>query len=283
MHRPGAIVVPDAHEPIVDRAVWEQANGRARAPRVLDPHLLTGLLWIGGSRCAGNVSKKQSYYADYRRTPGIPWLKVEDTDLVVWEAFTRLATTPEFVEPLIVKAKESRPAENLQVEIQRDEAQLKRQRERLSRLIDMRADAEIDKATYAAKSAEARGTIEQCERSIQELRSKLLRSDGRDAERVVRALRILLGSQTMLDKTQKRAVLHSAAKRIDASVVRNPVAKPRGARGRFLSGIYAAWKVRELRFHLHLSGSSHGGGSDTTSAAHGCPSSKVSRPDRARP
>ncbi len=282
-HRAGAIVIQGAHEPIVPREVWDRVNGRPRLPRTLTPHLLTGLLWVNQSRCAGNVSKGRSYYADWERSPGQPWLRVADTDAAVWKAFTKLATSPELVEQLIVKTKDPQPTENLEAEIERHTAQLKRQHERLARLVDMRADGEIDKTTYMTKSAEARTVAEQSEKTIRELRARLPHTGEPIAERVVRAIQLLIGGQTKLDGRQKRAILRSVVRRIDAKAVRTDWPRPRGGRGRFLIGRPSHWGLQELRFQLHLHDGNQAGHSDTASVVRGCPNWRENRPDRGRP
>lgn len=263
--REGAIVVQDAHEPVVAREVWDRVHSRPRLPRTASPHLLTGLLWVNGVRCAGNVSKKRPYYADHERTPGQPWVRVQDTDTAVWRAFMSLATRPEWVEPLIVRARQQQPHEEINAEIARHEAQVRRQQERLSRLVDMRADGEIDRSMYLEKATELKESIECVERSVRELKARLLESDGREAERVVRAVQTLIGGQSRLDRGQKRAILGSVVRRIDAKAERSEGPRPRGERGRYLPGRPAHWHVREVRFHLDLGGGDQGGRFDTTS------------------
>lgn len=281
--RPGAIVVRDAHEPIVSREVWDRVNGRPRSPRTLAPHMLTGLLWVNQSRCSGNVSKQRPYYADYLRTPGVPWLRVDATDAAVWNAFTKLAGSPELVEQLIVKTKDPESQEDLEAEIERHSVLLKRQQERSARLVDMRADGEIDKATYLTKSAEARAIAEQSEKAIRDLQARLPDTGEPVAQRVVRAIQLLVAGQTKLDGRQMRAILRSVVRRIDAKAVRTDWPRPRGERGRFLIGRQAHWGLQELRFHLYLPDDGQGSCSDTASVVRGCPNWKVNRPDLGRP
>jgi multidrug efflux pump subunit AcrA (membrane-fusion protein) len=209
------------------------------------------------------VSQKRSYYADHERTPGKPWLRVDEADAAVWEAFASLATRPEWVEPLIVRARQQQPHEEINAEICRHQAQIKRNQERLSRLVDMRADGEIERAMYLEKSSELRETIDSAEVSIRELKARLLSSDGREAERVVRAVQTLIGGQSKLDRGQKRAILGSVVRRIDGMAVRADGPRPRGARGRYLAGRPSHWRLREVRFHFDLGGGDQRGRFDT--------------------
>lgn len=251
-NRLGAIVVPDSHEPIVAREVWDRVHARPQLPRTRSPHLLTGLLWVNQSRCTGNVSSRKPFYARYDRAPGHPWLRVGETDAAVWKAFVQLATSPQWVRPLIVQAGGQRPQDEVRSSIARHEANLRRQRERFDRLLDMRADGEIDKATYAAKKAEVQLAIEQDEKALHELRASLLADDGTQAERVVKAVQTLLAGQMKLDVSQRRSILHSVVRRIDATASREEGQRPRLARGRYAPGRAAHWKLRELRFHLDV-------------------------------
>ena len=138
--------------------------------------------------------------------------------------------------------------------------------ERVSRLLDMRVDGEIDKSMFLAKSAEANKGIEEGERALGLLRQQLLTTDGGNAERVVRAIQLLIGGQPTLDGKQKGAILRSAVRRVDAIAVRSDLHQPRGFHGQYASGRRASWKVERLRFHFDLAGKGGAGSSDTASA-----------------
>ncbi len=276
LNAPGAIVVENAHEAIVAREVWDAVHGRVRVPRTHVPRLLSGLISVNGVAFGGDMSDGIAFYRGPKGVRGLAWLDAAATDDAVWSAFVSLATGPEFVAALMQRAQSPDRAELLHHEIDFAREQFGKLQRRRERLIDMRAEGEIEKAVFIMKSDEVNKAIETTQRQLAEYTARAAVGDATQAPRIVRAVQTLLAGRTKLTLDQKRSVLRSIVRRIDveASKTGNPIR--RDERGRVLAGRVAAWVIQSVSFGLTLPASAdateanvvdvgQSGNSDTTS------------------
>ncbi|CAG0989419.1 hypothetical protein PHYC_02204 [Phycisphaerales bacterium] len=252
MANPKASVVENAHPPVIDRETWDAVRKRPRIPRSKAPRLLTGLLHVNGLRAEGNGNKGRLYYSGPRGAVGAPWLDMDTADGFVWDAFATLATGEEFVERLMREADNPTEREKAAQEIEYLDGQIERQRRRLDNLLTMRADGEITKEVYLAKSAEAGAALGNLEAERRALQAKATVCDGNAARRVVGAIRALLAGRTRLDPAQRRRVLRAIVRRIDAEAERSSASLERDERGRVVRSKLPRWTIQRVTFRLAL-------------------------------
>ncbi|MBC7773617.1 MAG: hypothetical protein H7210_14070, partial [Pyrinomonadaceae bacterium] len=175
------------------------------------------------------------------------------TDDTVWDAFALLATSPELVQKLMEKAR--RPQEQMvtQQEIEYLKDQVGKARKRLDRLVEMRADGEISKDVYHAKSDESKAAIQRLEAELGDLAAKSASMDGTHAVRVVRAVQCLIAGRTILSLSQKRSILNSIVKRIDVEAEKTRAPFRRDAKGHIVGPSRAGWVIKNVSFRLALS------------------------------
>lgn len=246
-----AILVEDAHEPIVDRAVWDAVHKRPALPRTSRPRLLSGFLWVNGRRYGGDSSRGQPVYCSVDHGDGrTPWLPVGLVDEGVWAALVKLATEPEFVSKMVQEAERLGQKDRIADQIAVCEQQASRYRKRLARLVDMRADGEISKETFNAKTEETRRALAGLESQHTALQAGALACDATHVSRAVRALQSLLAGKARLTTGQRRQVLRSFASRIDVGVSLDPKPQPREPNGRLKGKPWCKWVVDAVTFHL---------------------------------
>jgi site-specific DNA recombinase len=247
-----AIVVENAHKPIVDREVWNAVRGRPRLPRTPTPRMLSGLLYVDGRRYEGDCSRTQRLYRAPKGVGGCPWLDAPTTDGAVWDAFASLATSEQFVEQLMAEA--NKPQERMVVlqEMDHIDEQIGKHRRRLDGYVEMRADGDLSKAEFQAKADATNRAIRDMEAELGRLRAQAAALDGTQASRVVRAVQTVLAGKTKLTCDQKRAILRSIVRRIDATAERTGERFKRDDRGRVLAGRTNQWRVGRISFTLAL-------------------------------
>jgi len=247
-----AIVIPNAHEPIIDRGLWDAVHNRQRIPRTAVPRMLTGLVFVNGKQYHGDSDGTHRFYRAERGIRGMPWLLTETTDDAVWTAFVSLATAPEFVQRLLTEAK--KPGEELVInqEIEYLEDQVGKCQRRLDNLIEMRADGEIDKDTHRIKSDEARAAMVKHKAELAGLRSKLLALDGTVATRIVKAVQMVLAGRTKLTGDQKRSILASIVRRVDVVAEKTGANFARAQDGRVTGSGGPSWGIKAVSLRLAL-------------------------------
>lgn len=285
----GVIAVENAHEAILSRADWDAVQARPRLPRTTRPNLLTGLLWVNARRYAGDSDcRRQRFYVPHRsrqvangkivrrrgdlehpdesiqlRARAGCWLSVATTDEAVWQAFLQLATDPQTVASMLrhSQAEPGQSAEEVNNEIRRQELLIDRLMTRLDRLIEMRADGEIDKTTFANKSQEARKRVAAAEAEVDRLKLQLGVGDSTRAQRIVQAVQTVVGSQSKgpskLDIVQRRLMLCSIVERIDvrADAIEEFRQNRKQGGGQFQRGTNGSkWRIRDVTFHLTMPG-----------------------------
>ncbi|MCK4873277.1 MAG: recombinase family protein [Phycisphaerales bacterium] len=259
-----AIIVPDAHEAIIDRELWDAVHALPKVRQTKRAYMLTGLLHVDGRRLACDSSRGRSFYRSRDgRGPG-PWLPAKETEDAIWKAFVSLTTGPEFVASMIKTAQRRQPLQELNEQIRRQEKQVPRLRRRLDRLIDMRADGEISKDVFQHKSREAEEALKSAEEILRELRRRIASTDSSQAERVVKAIRLLIGDPRRLSVKEKKNLLHAMVNRIDIQAERVIRTQSRNSKGSFGPGPHAKWIVRDITFELQLPGDDRSRGVDTS-------------------
>ena len=227
-------------------------RSRPSQPTTANPHLLTGLLYVEGYRYRGDVTRGVRYYTDRKRRKGKPWLELESTDERVWSAFVSLASDAEFVAGLIEKANEELDSNTLEMEIGTCQTTLAKLRRRLDGLLEMRADGEITKQQYLEKAAETEDAIVRAERRRQELAAQIASTDVSKADRVVKAIQVILGGRSQLSLQQKRSVLRSIVRRIDVKASRENRRRGRDDKGRFNGQTGPKWSIDAITFQLAI-------------------------------
>lgn len=248
-----AIVVPDAHEPIVDAETWHAVLGRKKPAPARQPRMLTGLLHMNGQPATGDTGDGKRFYRSPRGVTGLPWIEAETVDSTVWAAFVSLATSTEFVQRLIDAANNPRQQQIAAMEVEHLEDQLGKAQRRLDRLLTMRADGEITKDEFAAKSAETRSMIERSEAELVKQRAKAAALDGAAAGRVVKAVQTLVAGRTRLTGEQKAVILRSIVRRVDITAERTGAGFARDERGRVVGSGGATWTIKDISVSLSAS------------------------------
>lgn len=177
LDNPDAILVENAHKPIIERALWDAVHARPSLPRTATPRLLTGMFWVNGDKFVGEMTNGRRFYRSQTRRKGA-WLLAKTTDDAVWDAFVSLATEPEFVAEMIAAANDADPIEDLEDQIGRLTDRATKLEGRLDRLIDMRADGELSKRVFMRKSAECKSSLERTEVDLRALRVRLSTTDA---------------------------------------------------------------------------------------------------------
>jgi hypothetical protein len=269
-----AIIREGAHEPIIDRAVWDAVHGRPRLPRTPVPRVLTDLLWVNGRRYGCDSGRGGAFYRA-RGQRGCPWLAVGDTDGAVWDRFASLATSPEFVGRLLAEAQKSKDQHLIRADIEMLEAKADKARKRLDRLVTMRADGEIGKEQYLSRAGETRNELAALEGELAGLRARVVSADAGYAQRVVRAVQTLLAGRTRLTVAQKRSVLQSIVRRVDVQAEATGARQRRTGGGGYGASGGPPWRIASVSFRLALpreeagdAGGCRGGQLGTT--AFGC-------------
>lgn len=247
---PGATLVENAHEPIIPREVWDAVQTRPKRVCTKVPRLLTGLLHINGHAYGGDSSRYGSFYRSSRTQRGLPWLHTEAVDDAVWAAFVSLATGPEFVQSLIKAGETPKQRELAAMEVEHLTDQVGKKRRRLDRLVEMRADGEIEKADFLQRSARERQELEAMEAELKVQQAKAAAADPSHAARIVRAVQVLLAGRTRLTTDQKRSILRAVVRRVDVEAGRTGALQARVAGGRLASGRFPQWKVEKVTLHV---------------------------------
>lgn len=280
LNNPNAILVENAHEPIIERELWDAVHARPKPLRTSKPRMLTGLLWVNGVRHAGDMTRGRHFYCARNNGRGEAWLNEDATDSAVWDSFVSLASTPEFVAKMIAGAREADPIEDVADQIRRQDARAAKLRKRLDRIVDMRADGEISKATFLRKTAETEEALEQTESALRDLRARSAITDASQADRVVRAVQTLIGGSDKLAPRQKRSILDSIVMRIDVKAVRSGEWRmTRGRGGRFEGKRGPRWVIAGISFQLALPAEDCVGGLVPSAGCCACP--RPRRPRRA--
>jgi DNA invertase Pin-like site-specific DNA recombinase len=251
---PKAIVVQGAHTPIIDRALWDAVQNRPVRATTASPRLLTGLLRVNDQLYHGDNIRGRAFYRAPKGIRQSPWLPAAELDSGVWRAFSALATDPAFVDELIAQAARESNGNGAELAVQQIRDQIARLEARATRLLEMRADGEIDKSAFLRMH-------EDCTRQSQEL-SRALEQKAREAaildrglaDRIVKAVRILIGGRSRLTTSQMRDILMPLVRYIDVRAIPTGDRARRTESGHWVPGGVQRWKVERISFRLRLAG-----------------------------
>jgi site-specific DNA recombinase len=205
---PDAIIVPNAHEAIVPKELWDAVNSR-KLVRSLAPKLLSGLLTLNG-RNAGAAANEEFQGYHVRRANGFPWVDEQEMERAVWNGLTQVLTQPEIIEACIAKAEGGDHRQGLEAKLGDLRAQAAKQRQRLERLTDMRSDGEITKDEFVERATETRTAIERLERAIQSIQAEMAGANPDQIRQIVAAARIALAPAARLSVQEQRKFLSIA-------------------------------------------------------------------------
>lgn len=251
LKNPGATIVENAHEPIVERAVWDAVQNRVKSAPTAIPRMLTGVLFVNGEPFGGDsTGRGKKYYRGRRGERGMPWLSAEATDDAVWDAFVSLATGADFVESLMRANENPRSREIAVLEIEYLTDQIGKRERRLDRLVEMRADGEITRDQFAEKSGNENSELERLRRELNVQRGKVAAVDPSEAGRIVRAVQTLLAGRTRLTSDQKRLILRTIIRRVDIEAERTHARQGRAEGGGFASGRFPQWRIAKITLHV---------------------------------
>lgn len=247
-----AILIPNAHPAIIDKATFDAVNGRARNPRTGMPRLLTNLLYVGGHKYGGDVSRGLSYYRGPRGLTGLPWLNADETEARIWDDFCKLATGAAFVEGLMEAARDDRQQSLIAGEIEHLEEQVARRERRLKHLTELRLEGDIDATEYRRRKDEEEQALAGVRDELARQHAKAASLDTKHAPRIAKAVQVLLAGKRALATSQRRQILCAIVRRIDAEVELASAPQRRAANGQVLGGRVREWKVKRVTFHLAL-------------------------------
>lgn len=236
-----AIVVPDAHEAIVDRETWE-ASQRALRERATGGGrigMLTGMLRIEGRLPTIDGSKGRNSYA----LKGGPWVSVALVNAAVWAEFVRLVEG-ELLDEIIRASQAPEQLGAIQAEADAAAAEIEKLRRRQAALIDLRADGEISPAEFAERAEEYRSAIAAAEERHRVALVRVASLDGTDLRRAAAAVRAVVGSPHRLTDAQKRRLIASVVEWVDVELERVPL--ERDEKGRTVKGS-SPWKVQQIQ------------------------------------
>jgi site-specific DNA recombinase len=251
---PQAILVPGAHEAIIERSVWDAAHAIRKRPCAAEPRLLTGLLFVRGEPFGGDSSRGARYYRGPRGRRDLPWLDAGAADGAVWDAFARLATGEEFVARLVEEAKKPQQMAVTQAEIDYIEGEIQKRQKRLDNLTDMRECGDIDSREFKERSLKVREEVGNLRAQLAQERANIAQVDRTLISRLVKTVQVLLAGQRRLTLEQKRRILRSIVVRVDAEVAATGAALRRDERGRVLGPGGPRWRIDRVGFRLALPG-----------------------------
>lgn len=233
-----AIWVESAHEAIISPELWEAAHrqmSRRQKATHVHVHMLTGLLVC--PQC-GNTFKSEASHDDgwsrqyyvcntkvgtrdavgrRQRAGGacsMPWLPLQKTDQLVWDAFVRLVTSPEMIDHYLASAPATQRRTALRAEVDRlqraaaeVEAKLGRAREKL--LSEILTDGE-----YLAERERLSAELSGLRRQIQEKVVGLQSMSGEVTQQVIRNLAVLKLGEKKLSHDQRSRLFHALVRRV---------------------------------------------------------------------
>lgn len=248
---PDAIVIDDAHAPLVDAATWEAAHARDFR-RGGSPDMLTGLLYVNGSRYVIAHLRRQVLYRPEAGVSGVGVL-AEEAHRLVWDGYLAQIRRPAALLALLDRSVEPGRIEAAAEGVERAERTATRLRGRLARLVDMRADGEIDRAAFREQSDATGRQLRAAEEEARSLRRQLAAVRDGFAERRVLAAARLAAVAGKLSKKQKRAALDAVVERIDATIL-DRGAQTKGAAGRWMGRAEPRWSLGDVYLRLRVAG-----------------------------
>lgn len=240
-----AVVVEGAHEPLVSVEIFDAARAQRRGSSTGLPGVLTGFLFVDGHRVVIDRSNGSGYYR-----PGIgrgPWVAVEDLNHTVWEGFAGIVSQRRALVSLLERSRGTAVEHLVELELRDLVARRGRLEAKLERLVEMRADGDIPRATFVAKSNEVRRQLVEiaAEATAADRRSVALRAGYH--ERAVTALASVVHKN--LSAAERRRVLRSIVERVDVELGAARSLR-RDERGRIERGAGQKWSPASISLQL---------------------------------
>jgi DNA invertase Pin-like site-specific DNA recombinase len=255
--RDNAIVVEDAYPPIIPALQWHKVQIVAPKPRTTKPRMLAGLMSLNGHRATGDSERRTPYYRPPRGVHGGPWITAELADTVVWQAFTKAVSTPCYLERVLADIRAKHSKADSQQEQTAIAAQIAKLEARLTRLLDMRADGEIDGVSFQSRSADTRAQIANLVQRAQRLKQASLMHDGPWIQQMFAAMRVLVTPHNALSVEDRRRVLQQSVRHVAVKARRDAQKQGKNGLGHYQKVSRPPWTIESVTFDLAM-GSSDG-------------------------
>ena len=236
---PKAIWIEDAHEAIVTPEVWEAAHrqlARRQAATHIHLHMLTGVLVcrhcgnsFGTTTSAVRPGAYRRYYeCNTKRGPFDPvgrrkrsgkscpskWLRQDETDRLVWDAFVRLITSPEMIQRYLDSAPATKRRAALKDDIAHLTAQVAKIEQKLAcarekLLVEVLTDGE-----YLTVREHAAAELDGRRRRLAERNAELESMSGEVTMNVIRNLAMLKLGEKKLSSEQRSRLFHSLVRAV---------------------------------------------------------------------
>ncbi len=249
LKNPDAIIVKDAHEPLVSESDWDQVQTTFGRPGRTDARLLTGLLRINGQPVGADSNGRGRYYYAVR---GHAYVDLEEFDRIVWEQFVRMASSKSFLRDVEATIEQRRVSGELDAQIDEMCGRAKRLRRRLDQLIDMRADGEITKSDFTDRAHRAREEMRHAQQRVEELERVKEHGDdeGRRMAAAIESVRLLIHGDGRLSTKQRRRLMKTIVDSVEVTVIDTGKEMTRASNGRFEELVKSKWTIDRLDFRL---------------------------------
>lgn len=248
LDNPRAIVVPNAHEPIVDQAVWNIIHSR-RNPPTSKPTLLTGLLTLNGGKASSAKQKDfNGYYV--RSSHGYPWIHREKLETAVWNSLVSVIATPETIEACVAAAEDDRDIAELRFREQQSVSTVEKLKRKLDRLVDMRAEGELSRDEFAARSKEVKETLLAAEAAQQTIAAELAGSNPDQLRQIVNAARIAVAPGKVIPVELRRPFLLSLIRRVHVFAERRVERRAKTPDGKYAAKPFVHWDITRIEFEF---------------------------------
>jgi DNA invertase Pin-like site-specific DNA recombinase len=245
LDHPEAIVVEGAHPALITRDELAAVRTQIRGTSNGRPRLLTGLLYLNGTRAWVDGGHGASFYTQARGESGGPWIKVDALDQIVWHGFRRMLTAPESVRSLFGAAKGADRAQAVAREMEALERQQAAVTARRERLVDLLADGMISREQYRSRSDAAERSLREMARRKRDLRAEAEATSAGAYDRAFEALRALL-DEALLSEQDRRRALAALVGSVIVEARKVERRQLRQANGRFGEAARPAWEIRDV-------------------------------------
>lgn len=232
---PDAIWIDDAHEAIVTPELWEAAHRQMSLKRShthLHLHMLTGLLRCphcdesyvtttsqdqkdGPIRryymCRTKLGSKNAVGGRRRTGRACPsrWLKVEETDKIVWDAFVALVTSPEMIERYLESTPATQRRAGLRAEITQLQQAAGKVEQRLAKAREKLLSEVLTDGEYLSVREQLTGELGGIQRHIAQKSAELRSMSGEVTMQTIRNLATLKLGEKKLSADQRSRLFHN--------------------------------------------------------------------------
>lgn len=214
----------DAHEALIPLDRWETIQAVFRGHKSPRPQLLSGLLYIEGTKAVVDNSRvtrqgaRGTFYHPQREHGG--WVRTDTLNAAVWGGFLGLLRHPEALSALLRRASQGDGKGDGRARLADLTAQRARLDAKAARLVDLVADGTLSREDYRRKAAETEAQIREVGQQEIALRRRLEAVQGGAVDRAVQALAVVISGK--LSEAQRRKLLQSVVARVDVELLRRP-------------------------------------------------------------